>query len=153
MADVGDMAPDCSFIGAGGAAKNIVDYRGKSLVIYFYPKDDTTCCTKEAQDFTAFASDFAKAGVTVLGVSRDSDKSHAKFVAKYDLKVELGSDEAGSVTEAFGVWVEKSMYGKKYMGIERSTFLIDASGKIAAVWRKVKVPGHAEAVLEAAKAL
>ena len=153
MANVGDMAPDCTFTGAGGADKNIADYRGKALVVYFYPKDDTSGCTKEAQEFTALADDFAKAGAVVLGISRDSDKSHAKFTAKYDLKVDLGSDEAGAVTEAFGVWVEKSMYGKQYMGIERSTFLIDADGKIAAVWRKVKVPGHAAAVLEAAKAL
>jgi thioredoxin-dependent peroxiredoxin len=153
MANVGDIAPDCAFTGAGGTEKNITDYRGKALIVYFYPKDDTSGCTKEAQEFTALADDFAHAGVVVLGVSRDSDKSHAKFTAKYDLKVELGSDEAGAVTEAFGVWVEKSMYGKQYMGIERSTFLIDAGGKIAAVWRKVKVPGHAAAVLEAAKAL
>jgi thioredoxin-dependent peroxiredoxin len=153
MADIGEMAPDCRFTTADGTAKSLADYRGKALVIYFYPKDDTPGCTKEAQAFSALEGEFAKAKTVVLGVSRDSEKSHAKFATKYDLKVELGSDGEGSVTDAFGVWVEKSMYGKTYMGIERSTFLIDAGGKIAQVWRKVKVPGHAEAVLAAAKAL
>lgn len=151
MVDVGDMAPNCSFTALDGSAKAMADYRGKALVIYFYPKDDTSGCTKEAQEFTALMPAFAAAGTTILGVSRDSEKSHAKFIAKYDLGVELGSDVEGGVSEAFGVWVEKSMYGKKYMGIERSTFLIDASGKIAHVWRKVKVPGHAAAVLAAAQ--
>lgn len=151
MVDVGDMAPNCSFTALDGSAKAMADYRGKALVIYFYPKNDTSGCTKEAQEFTALMPAFAAAGTTILGVSRDSEKSHAKFIAKYDLGVELGSDVEGGVSEAFGVWVEKSMYGKKYMGIERSTFLIDASGKIAHVWRKVKVPGHAAAVLAAAQ--
>jgi thioredoxin-dependent peroxiredoxin len=153
MVDVGDIAPECSFTAPDGSAKKISDYRGKALIVYFYPKDDTSGCTKEAQEFTALMPDFAAAGAVVLGVSRDSEKSHAKFIAKYELGVELGSDGDGSVTEAFGVWVEKSMYGKKYMGIERSTFLIDAGGKITQVWRKVKVPGHAAAALEATKSL
>ena len=153
MADVGDKAPVAEFLGLDGAATSVAAYSGQKLVLYFYPKDDTTGCTKEAQEFTELAGDFAKAGATVVGISRDSVKSHAKFLGKYDLKIGLGSDESGAVTEAFGIWVEKSMYGKKYMGIERATFLIDASGTIARVWRKVKVAGHAAEVLEAAKAL
>jgi thioredoxin-dependent peroxiredoxin len=153
MVDVGDMAPDCNFTTPEGVTKTIAEHRGKKLIIYFYPKDDTSGCTKEAQEFSALAGEFAAADAVVLGVSRDHEKSHAKFIAKYDLKVALGSDGEGGMTEAFGVWVEKSMYGKTYMGIERSTFLIDAGGKIASVWRKVKVPGHAAAVLAAAQAL
>jgi thioredoxin-dependent peroxiredoxin len=153
MLNEGDAAPTAQFIAADGSRASVSDYAGKARVVYFYPKDDTSGCTREAQDFSALAGDFAKAGATIVGISRDSVKSHAKFAAKYDLKVELGSDEAGDVTEAFGVWVEKSMYGKKYMGIERSTFLIGPDGRIARVWRKVKVPGHAADVLEAAKAL
>ena len=123
------------------------------LVLYFYPKDDTTGCTAEAQDFSRLYADFAAAGVHVLGVSRDSVKRHANFTAKYDLAVPLASDLDGSVTEAFGVWVEKSMYGRRYMGIERATFLFDRHGALAREWRKVKVAGHADAVLEAARAL
>jgi thioredoxin-dependent peroxiredoxin len=153
MTDIGDTAPNAAFLKADGSTGHIVDYQGKALVLYFYPKDDTSGCTKEGQEFTALAADFAKAGAVVLGASKDSVKSHAKFIAKYDLAVELASDESGALCEAFGVWVEKSMYGKKYMGIERATFLIGADGKIARVWRKVKVPGHAAAVLEAVKAL
>ncbi len=152
MAQVGDTAPTASFIAADGSSRSAADYVGKKLVLYFYPKDDTSGCTREAQDFTAMAADFAKAGAVVVGISKDSVKSHAKFVGKYDLAVELGSDESGAVCEAFGVWVQKSMYGRDYMGIERATFLIGTDGKIAQVWRKVKVPGHAAAVLEAAKA-
>ncbi len=148
-----DMAPDCSFTTADGTPKSIGDYRGKALVIYFYPKDDTPGCTTEAQAFSALKAEFANANTHVLGISRDSEKAHAKFAAKYDLKVELGSDVEGAVTEAFGVWVEKSMYGKTYMGIERATFLIEAHGKVDTVWRKVKVAGHAEAVLAVAQAL
>jgi peroxiredoxin Q/BCP len=128
-------------------------FAGKPLVLYFYPKDDTPGCTTEAQAFTALAADFASAGAAVVGVSRDSVTAHAKFRAKYGLSVELGADDSGAVTEAYGVWVEKSMYGKKYMGIERATFLIAADGRIAQVWRKVKVPGHAAAVLDAVRAL
>ena len=153
MTEPGTPAPDAAFTSPDGAAKRISDYHGQKLVVYFYPKDDTTGCTKEAQEFTALAADFAKAGAAVLGISKDSVKSHTKFAGKYDLAVTLGSDGDGSVCEAFGVWVEKSMYGKQYMGIERATFLIDANGKIAQVWRKVKVPGHAESVLESVHAI
>jgi thioredoxin-dependent peroxiredoxin len=142
-----------SFLAADGSTRSTADYAGKKLVLYFYPKDDTSGCTREAQDFSAMAADFAKAGAAVVGISKDSVKSHAKFIAKYDLAVELGSDEPGDVCEAFGVWVKKSMYGREYMGIERATFLIGTDGKIAQVWRKVKVTGHATAVLEAVKAL
>ena len=121
---------------------------GAPLVLYFYPKDDTSGCTKEAQDFTALAADFADAGAIVVGVSRDEMKKHDKFIAKYDLKVPLASDSDGAISDAFGTWVEKSMYGRKYMGMERSTFLIDGGGRVVKAWRKVKVPGHAEAVLK-----
>ena len=121
---------------------------GAPLVLYFYPKDDTSGCTKEAQDFTALAGDFADAGAIVVGVSRDEMKKHDKFIAKYELKVPLASDADGAISDAFGTWVEKSMYGRKYMGMERSTFLIDAGGRVVKAWRKVKVPGHAEAVLQ-----
>lgn len=153
MVYASDMAPECSFTTADGTSKSIGDYRGKALVIYFYPKDDTPGCTTEAQAFSALIDQFAAANTHVLGISRDSEKAHAKFTAKYDLMVELGSDVSGAVTEAFGVWVEKSMYGKSYMGIERATFLIEAHGKVDTVWRKVKVAGHAEAVLAQAQAL
>ena len=121
---------------------------GAPLVLYFYPKDDTSGCTREAQDYTALAGDFASAGAIVVGVSRDEMKKHDKFIAKYDLKVPLASDSDGAVSNAFGTWVEKSMYGRKYMGMERSTFLIDGGGRVVKAWRKVKVPGHAEAVLK-----
>ena len=124
---------------------------GGPLVLYFYPKDDTSGCTREAQDFTALAGDFAKAGVRVVGLSRDPMKKHDKFIAKYKLKVPLASDEEGAISAAFGTWVEKSMYGRKYMGMERSTFLIGKEGRVERAWRKVKVPGHAEEVLKAAK--
>jgi thioredoxin-dependent peroxiredoxin len=121
------------------------------LVVYFYPKDDTSGCTREAQDFTALADDFQKAGVKVVGVSRDPMKSHEKFIGKYDLAVPLASDEDGRISDAFGTWVQKSMYGRKYMGMERATYLIGADGRILREWRKVKVPGHAEEVLKAAR--
>jgi peroxiredoxin Q/BCP len=153
MLNPGDDAPNVSYLTSEGHAARIDDHKGRKLILYFYPKDDTTGCTREAQDFTALAADFAKAGADIVGVSKDSIKSHAKFIGKYDLKVALGSDESGAVCEAFGVWVEKSMYGRNYMGIERATFLIGADGKIARIWRKVKVAGHAAVVLEAAKAL
>ena len=126
---------------------------GGPLVLYFYPKDDTSGCTKEAQDFTELAGDFAKAGVKVVGLSRDPMKKHDKFIAKYELKVPLASDEDGAVSDAFGTWVEKSMYGRKYMGMERSTFLIGADGRVLREWRKVKVPNHAREVLEATREL
>jgi peroxiredoxin Q/BCP len=122
---------------------------GQPLVLYFYPKDDTSGCTKEAQDFTELAGDFAKAGAKVVGLSRDPMKKHDKFIAKYGLKVPLASDEDGAISDAFGTWVEKSMYGRKYMGMERSTFLIGKDGRVANAWRKVKVPGHAAEVLKA----
>lgn len=124
---------------------------GGWAVIYFYPKDDTSGCTREALDFTALAADFEAAGVQVVGVSRDSVASHDKFTTKHDLGVRLLSDDSGAACEAFGVWVEKSMYGRKYMGIDRATFLFDARGSLVEQWRKVKVPGHAQAVLRAAK--
>jgi thioredoxin-dependent peroxiredoxin len=149
----GDKAPNANFTKADGETASIASYAGKALILYFYPKDDTSGCTKEGQEFTALIGDFVQAGAAVVGISRDSIKSHAKFITKYDLKIELGSDEAGKVCEAFDTWVEKSMYGRKYMGIERSTFLIAADGRLMKIWRKVKVAGHAAAVLEAAKAL
>ena len=149
----GDLAPDFTMPADGGGQVALGDFKGKPLVLYFYPKDDTTGCTSEAKAFTEAAADFAAAGVAVVGVSRDTVASHDKFKAKYGLKLALGSDAEGAVTEAYGVWVQKSMYGRTYMGIERATFLIDAAGKIARVWRKVKVPGHAAEVLAAAKAL
>ena len=123
---------------------------GQPLVLYFYPKDDTSGCTREAQDFTEMADDFARAGVKVVGLSRDPMKKHDKFIAKYDLKVPLSSDEDGAISDAFGTWVEKSMYGRKYMGMERATYLIGSDGRILKAWRKVKVPGHAAEVLKAA---
>lgn len=152
MIEVGQMAPDVEFLLASGPVR-LGALRGKVLVIYFYPKDDTPGCTREAQDLSALAPDFARAGVRVIGVSKDSTKRHENFSKKYDLAVDLASDESGSVCEAFGVWVEKSMYGRQYMGIERATFLIDGAGKVAQIWRKVKVAGHADAVLAAAKSL
>ena len=147
----GAAAPDFDLETDGGRAR-LADYAGQTLVLYFYPKDDTTGCTKEAQDFTALAPDFAKAGAAVVGVSKDSVKSHAKFAGKYELKVDLASDPSGEMVERYGAWVEKSMYGRKYMGIDRSTFLI-RNGAVVRIWRKVKVPGHAEDVLKAAQAL
>ena len=148
----GAKAPDFEMAGEGGAIR-LSDFAGRALVLYFYPKDDTSGCTKEAQAFSALAADFAASGAAVLGVSKDSVASHAKFIAKYGLAVPLASDPDGATLEAYGAWVEKSMYGRKYMGIERSTFLIDGAGVIRRVWRKVKVPGHAEEVLKAVQAL
>ncbi len=147
-----DKLPDLTLTAPDGAPLRLAD-QPLPLVVYFYPKDDTTGCTREAQDFSALAGEFAAAGVALLGVSKDSPKSHAKFSAKYDLAVPLASDEDGSACEAFGVWVEKSMYGRTYMGIERSTFLFGRDGALVREWRKVKVAGHAAAVLEAARAL
>lgn len=126
---------------------------GGPLVLYFYPKDDTSGCTREAQDFTSLAADFAAAGAKLVGVSRDAMKKHDKFIAKYELAVALASDEDGAISDAFGTWVQKSMYGRKYMGMERATFLIGADGRVLREWRKVKVPGHAAEVLGAVKAL
>jgi thioredoxin-dependent peroxiredoxin len=145
----GDAAPDFDLPSDGGGHLRLADFKGKKLVLYFYPKDDTSGCTSEAQAFTAAADDFKAAGAAVVGVSKDSVKSHDKFKAKYELNFPLGSDAEGKAVEAYGVWVEKSMYGRKYMGIERATYLIDGAGRIAKVWRKVKVTGHAAEVLKA----
>ena len=145
--------PDLTLTGPDGAPLPLASFKGQPLVLYFYPKDDTSGCTREAQDFSALAPDFAAAGVRVLGVSKDGAASHAKFTAKYALAVPLATDADGAVLEAFGAWVEKSMYGKKYMGVDRSTFLFDAGGVLVREWRKVKVPGHAAEVLAIAKAL
>ncbi|MGP1355053.1 peroxiredoxin [Roseicyclus sp.] len=153
MPNVGDMAPDFTLPRDGGGEITLSALRPRKVVLYFYPKDDTSGCTKEAIEFTGLGPDFEAAGAVVIGVSKDSVAKHDKFVAKHSLGVILASDEASDVCERYGVWAEKSMYGKKYMGIERSTFLIDADGKIARAWEKVKVPGHAEEVLEAARAL
>ncbi len=149
----GDKAPDFELPTETGERLRLSGLRGKPVVVYFYPKDDTTGCTAEAKDFTRLAPDFKKIGVEVIGVSPDSADSHRRFAAKYDLKVRLAADADKAVANAYGVWVEKSMYGRKYMGVERSTFLIDAAGKLARIWRKVKVTGHADEVLAAAKAL
>lgn len=149
----GDTAPDVGLPRDGGGTLSLGDLAGKPVVLYFYPKDDTPGCTKEAISFTEMVDDFAAAGAVVLGVSKDPVKKHDTFRDKYGLKIALLSDEAGDVCERYGVWVEKSMYGKTYMGIERATFLIDGAGKIARVWPKVKVEGHAAEVLEAVKAL
>ncbi|WP_333714809.1 thioredoxin-dependent thiol peroxidase [Yoonia sp.] len=151
--EVGDNAPTFTLPRDGGGAVNLSDFKGKKVVLYFYPKDDTPGCTKEAIGFTDMVAEFAAAGTVILGVSKDSVGKHDKFVAKHDLKIALLSDAEGDVCESYGTWVEKSMYGKTYMGVERATFLIGADGKIAQVWRKVKVPGHVEAVLEAARAV
>ena len=149
MINEGDKTPDMTVEASDGSRVNIAT-PGQPLVLYFYPKDDTSGCTREAQDFTALAPEFAKAGVKVIGVSRDPMKKHDKFIAKYDLSVPLVSDEDGRISDAFGTWVEKSMYGRKYMGMERATYLIGADGKVLKAWRKVKVPGHAAEVLKAA---
>ena len=149
----GDRVPDVTLLGADGKPMRPADFSGQKLVLYFYPKDDTSGCTREAQDFTALAKEFEKAGTWILGVSKDSPQSHAKFAGKYGLEVKLASDVDGSACEAFGTWGEKSLYGRKYFGIERATFLIDRDGTVARIWRKVKVPGHAEAVLAAAREL
>ena len=152
MIQDGDQVPALMAALSDGQSLNLAA-PGTPLVLYFYPKDDTSGCTREAQDFTELADQFAAAGAKVVGVSRDEMKKHDKFIAKYDLKVPLASDADGAISEAFGTWVEKSMYGRKYMGMERSTFLIDAAGRVVRAWRKVKVPGHAQAALDAVKAL
>ncbi len=151
--DVGAKAPDFSLPANGEASISLADFRGKAVVLYFYPKDDTPGCTTEAKDFSALASDFSAAGAVVIGVSKDTAAKHDKFIAKHDLKVILAADIDGKTVEDYGVWVEKSMYGRTYMGIERATFLIDATGTIKEIWHKVKVKGHAETVLAAVKAL
>jgi peroxiredoxin Q/BCP len=150
MMDVGDQAPAMSVKPSDGTELNL-SAPGGPLVLYFYPKDDTSGCTRQAQDFTALAGEYKNAGVRVIGVSRDPMKKHEKFIGKYGLEVPLVSDEDGRISDAFATWVQKSMYGRKYMGMERSTFLIGADGRVLRTWRKVKVPGHAAEVLEAAK--
>ena len=146
---IGAHAPDFALETPNGPVK-LADFAGKTLVLYFYPKDDTSGCTKEAQEFTALAADFAKAGISIIGVSKDSIAAHRKFAAKYDLSVTLASDPEGEIIARYGSWVEKSLYGRKYMGIDRSTFLI-RNGVIARIWRKVKVANHAQLVLDAAR--
>ena len=150
---IGDPAPNFSAPSDGGGKVALAKLKGQNVILYFYPKDDTSGCTQEACGFRDALSKFGKANAVVLGVSRDSVASHDKFKAKYKLPFALVSDEDGSICEAYGTWAEKSMYGRKYMGIERSTFLIDKAGKIRAAWRKVKIPGHVEEVLAAVKAL
>jgi len=150
---LGETAPDFTAPTETGEALTLSTLRPQPVVMYFYPKDDTPGCTTEAKDFTALSDAFKAAGARVIGVSKDTVAKHGKFIAKHDLGVTLVSDETTTICEDYGVWVEKNMYGRKYMGIERATFLIGADGKIAQVWRKVKVKGHAEAVLEAVKAL
>jgi len=149
----GDAAPDFAMAATGGRSVNLKDYTGKPFLLYFYPKADTTGCTKEACAFQEALPQLGHLGLDVIGVSRDPMKALEKFAAKYSLTFPLASDAEGEVTEAYGVWVEKSMYGRKYMGIERSTFLIGRDGKIAKVWPKVSVTGHAADVLKAAQAL
>ena len=151
MINEGDNAPAIEVTLRDGSSVNLAS-PAQPLVLYFYPKDDTSGCTREAQDFTALAADYTKAGVKVVGVSRDPMKKHDKFITKYELAVPLASDEDGRISDAFGTWVEKSMYGRKYMGMERATYLIDADGRVLKAWRKVKVPGHAQEVLKAAAA-
>jgi peroxiredoxin Q/BCP len=153
MIEDGDKAPGFELPTDAGQPLKLSRLRGRPVVLYFYPKDDTSGCTLEAKDFSRLAPEFAKLGVEVIGVSPDSVESHAKFRRKHDLAVGLAADTDKAVANAYGVWVEKSMYGRKYMGVERSTFLIDRKGRIARSWRKVKVPGHAADVLAAAKAL
>jgi peroxiredoxin Q/BCP len=152
MTSEGDKVPAITVTASDGSTVDLSN-PGRPLVLYFYPKDDTSGCTREAQDFTALASQFQKAGVKVIGVSRDPMKSHEKFIGKYGLAVPLASDEDGRISDAFGTWVEKSMYGRKYMGMERATYLIGADGRVLKAWRKVKVPNHAQEVLAAAREL
>lgn len=153
MVEEDKMAPDFKVTLDDATELHLKALRGAPVVVYFYPKDDTSGCTKEAQDFTAAAKDFRKLGITVIGISPDSVESHKNFRAKHKLGVRLGSDEQRKVIEKYGVWVEKSMYGRKYMGVERATFLIDSKGRVAKAWRKVRVPNHVRDILRAAKDL
>jgi thioredoxin-dependent peroxiredoxin len=150
---LGKEAPSFTLPSDSGGAVSLDGLRGKISVLFFYPKDDTTGCTLEAKDFSERIAEFSQIGVPVVGISPDSVKSHDKFRAKHGLAVTLLSDESKEVIASYGLWVEKSMYGRKYMGVERTTVLLDASGRVARVWEKVKVSGHAEEVLEAAKQL
>lgn len=149
----GDLAPNFNMPTDGGASVDLFALKGKNVVLYFYPKDDTPGCTTEAIDFSTLIAEFDAANTVIIGVSKDTVAKHDKFKAKHELKVVLGSDEDGTVLEAYGVWVLKKLYGREYMGIERATFLINADGQIANIWRKVKVKGHAQAVLDAVHAL
>lgn len=155
--DTGDKAPTFALptdtLCDGGGNLAMKDLKGRTVVLYFYPKDNTSGCTKQAEDFRDAIADFTAAGAVVVGVSPDSVKRHDKFKAKFDLPFALVSDEDKTLCQAYGVWIEKSMYGRKYMGVERATFVIDGKGKIRETWRKVKVPGHVEAVLDAVKTL
>lgn len=153
MIEDGKKAPDFSLPDDTGAKVQLTKLKGRPVVVYFYPKDDTSGCTLEAKDFTGLADAFAAEGAELIGISPDSPASHKKFKSKHELSVRLLADEQKDVANAYGVWVEKSMYGRKYMGIERSTFLIDKTSKLVKSWRKVRVPGHAEDVLEAVRAL
>lgn len=151
--NVGDKAPTFTLPTDGGGEIALKDLKGETVVLYFYPKDDTSGCTAEACAFRDALPDFSKVNAKVIGISKDPVKKHDKFKDKYDLTFPLASDEDGKVCEAYGTWVEKSMYGRKYMGIDRATFLIDGKGVIRAIWRKVKVPGHVDEVLKATQAL
>lgn len=152
--EVGDTIPDIALETPDGGTVRPSDFKGRKLVLFFYPKDNTPGCTTENIDFGALAGDFEKAGAALLGISKDSAKKHANFIAKHGLKAPLASDpETGGLADALGIWTEKSMYGRKYMGMERTTYLVGADGRIAQIWRKVKVKGHAAEVLEAARAL
>lgn len=151
--DIGSTPPDFTLPRDGGGTITLSGLRGKPVVLYFYPKDDTSGCTQEAIEFSGLRPQFEKLGAKVIGMSPDPVKKHDKFKTKHDLKVDLVADEDKAIIEAYGLWVEKSMYGRKYMGVERTTYLINSAGKIAKIWNKVKVPGHAAEVLEATKAL
>jgi peroxiredoxin Q/BCP len=153
MLDAGDAAPDFELESDNGGIIRLNALKGKLVVVYFYPKDDTSGCTKQAIAFTEQGPEFARLGAHIIGVSPDSAASHDKFKAKHKLNIQLAADTQKTACEAYGVWKEKSMYGRKYMGVERSTFLIDANGKIARIWRKVRVPGHVDEVLEAVQTL
>ncbi len=150
---IGEKAPEVNLPRDGGGTVSLAEHAGGVVVLYFYPRDDTSGCTREAIGFSEKQAEFEAAGATIIGISKDSVTSHDKFKARHGLDLILASDEAGDVAERYGVWVEKSMYGRKYMGIDRSTFLIDSHGIIRQVWRKVKVPGHVEEVLSAVRAL
>jgi len=150
---IGDKAPDFTLPTDGAGTVSLAGFKGKKVILYFYPKDDTPGCTKEACGFRDALPDFDGSGAVVIGVSKDTAAKHDKFKAKYELPFTLAADVEGTVTEAYGCWVEKSLYGKKYMGIDRATFLIDGDGIVQGIWHKVKVDGHVEAVLKAAQAL
>ncbi len=149
--EIGSPAPDFSLPDETGSLVSLASFRGKRVVLYFYPKDDTSGCTIQAKDFSCMVDDFAKEGAVIIGMSPDSVKSHVKFSTKHDLNISLVADEEKTAIQAYGLWIEKSMYGKKYMGVNRSTFLIGTDGKIEAIWTSVSVPGHAEEVLQVLK--